>query len=60
MGGRGNGGVRKTRPRGRALKAIPAIEANAELQANLDVRHISCCLYLFFLCQISKAKMLVC
>ncbi|KAJ8620629.1 hypothetical protein MRB53_029158 [Persea americana] len=34
--GRGNGGVKKTRPRGRALKAIPAIEANAELQANLD------------------------
>ena len=31
-------GVKKTRTRDRAPRAIPAPEANAELQANLDVR----------------------
>lgn len=30
-------GVKKSRARDRAVRAIPAPEANAELQANLDV-----------------------
>lgn len=31
-------GVKKTRTRDRAARAVPAPEANAELQTNLDVR----------------------
>ena len=31
-------GVRRSRQRDRAMRGIPAPEANAELQANLDVR----------------------
>ncbi|KAF2311004.1 hypothetical protein GH714_019008 [Hevea brasiliensis] len=33
-------GVKKSRPRDRAVKAFPAPEANAELQANLDRRRL--------------------
>ncbi|KAH1046473.1 hypothetical protein J1N35_037257 [Gossypium stocksii] len=39
-GGRTNAGVKKARPRDRAARAIPAPEANAELQANLDRRRL--------------------
>ncbi|PIA61660.1 hypothetical protein AQUCO_00300886v1 [Aquilegia coerulea] len=40
-GGKANGeGVKKTRTRERAVRAIPAPEANAELQANLDRRRL--------------------
>lgn len=40
--GRSNAdGVKKARTRDRAARAIPAPEANAELQANLDVCQIS-------------------
>ena len=35
-------GVRRSRQRDRAMRGIPAPEANAELQANLDVCQISC------------------
>ncbi|KAB2061804.1 hypothetical protein ES319_A10G110700v1 [Gossypium barbadense] len=38
--GRANAGVKKARPRDRAARAIPAPEANAELQANLDRRRL--------------------
>ncbi|KAK8671084.1 hypothetical protein V6N13_037692 [Hibiscus sabdariffa] len=39
--GRANAdGVKKARPRDRAVRAIPAPEANAELQANLDRRRL--------------------
>ncbi|XP_043708735.1 probable serine/threonine-protein kinase At1g54610 isoform X2 [Telopea speciosissima] len=39
--GRANGdGVKKTRARDRAVRAYPAPEANAELQANLDRRRL--------------------
>lgn len=34
-------GVRRSRPRDRAVRGIPVPEANAELQANLDVCHMS-------------------
>ena len=38
--GRANGdGTKKTRTHDRAPRAVPAPEANAELQANLDVSH---------------------
>uniref|UniRef100_A0A1D1XSI3 [RNA-polymerase]-subunit kinase n=1 Tax=Anthurium amnicola TaxID=1678845 RepID=A0A1D1XSI3_9ARAE len=40
-GGRANGdGAKKTRTRDRATRAIPAPEANAELQANVDRRRL--------------------
>lgn len=35
-------GMKKSRPRDRAVRAMPAPEANAELQANLDVCLINC------------------
>ena len=35
-------GVKRSRQRDRAVRAFPAPEANAELQANLDVCQISC------------------
>lgn len=55
-GGRGNGdGVKKTRSRDRAIRAIPALEANAELQANVDVCQRIVSSTCSFLCQISKA-----
>ncbi|XP_022760494.1 probable serine/threonine-protein kinase At1g54610 [Durio zibethinus] len=39
--GRANAdGVKKARPRDRAVRAVPAPEANAELQANLDRRRL--------------------
>ncbi|XP_038980944.1 probable serine/threonine-protein kinase At1g54610 [Phoenix dactylifera] len=39
--GRANAdGVKKARPRDRAAKAVPAPEANAEIQANLDRRRL--------------------
>ncbi|KAF3773357.1 putative serine/threonine-protein kinase [Nymphaea thermarum] len=43
LSGRGNGGdaVKKARPRERSSRAVPAPEANAELQANLDVSLLS-------------------
>ncbi|KAF3783467.1 putative serine/threonine-protein kinase [Nymphaea thermarum] len=42
LSGRGNGGdaVKKARPRERSSRAVPAPEANAELQANLDRRRL--------------------
>lgn len=44
--GRNNAdGAKKARMRDRTARAIPAPEANAELQANIDV----CCLKLIFL-----------
>lgn len=33
-------GVKKTRPRGRGVRAMPAPEANAELQSNIDRRRL--------------------
>lgn len=33
-------GVKKTRTRDRSARAMPAPEANAELQVNIDVRQI--------------------
>ncbi|KAF8392548.1 hypothetical protein HHK36_022893 [Tetracentron sinense] len=40
--GKANGdGVKKTRPRNRAVRAYPAPEANAQLQTNLDRRRLS-------------------
>ena len=38
-------GVKKARSRDRVARAIPAPEANAELQANLDVSQICCILH---------------
>lgn len=38
-------GTKKTRTRERHARAMPAPEANAELQANIDVRKISLLLY---------------
>ncbi|KAK2646498.1 hypothetical protein Ddye_021693 [Dipteronia dyeriana] len=38
--GKANAEVRKTRSRDRAVRAMPAPEANAELQANLDRRRL--------------------
>lgn len=38
-------GMKKARSRDRVARAIPAPEANAELQANLDVSQISCILH---------------
>ncbi|KAK6265456.1 hypothetical protein QUC31_016293 [Theobroma cacao] len=38
--GRNADGVKKARPRDRAVRAFPAPEANAELQANLDRRRL--------------------
>ncbi|KAK4477934.1 hypothetical protein RD792_017199 [Penstemon davidsonii] len=43
-------GVRKPRPRDRAVRAIPAPEANAELQANMDVCCIILTRYHLFIC----------
>lgn len=44
-GRRANGdGAKKTRSRDRAARAVPAPEANAEIQTNIDVCQISCCL----------------
>lgn len=40
--GKANAEAKKARSRDRAARAMPAPEANAELQANLDVRLISC------------------
>lgn len=41
--GRANAdGVKKARARDRAAKAVPAPEANAEIQANLDVCQTNC------------------
>lgn len=34
--------ARKTRPRDRGVRAMPAPEANAELQSNIDVCPIAC------------------
>lgn len=37
-GGKGNiNGTKKTRTRDRAMRAVPAPDANAELQVNIDV-----------------------
>lgn len=37
-------GVRKTRTRERSARAIPAPDANAELQTNVDVCQLTLCL----------------
>lgn len=39
-GGKINDGVKRTRPRDRAVRAVPTPDANAELQANIDRRRL--------------------
>ena len=52
-------GIKRSRPRDRAVRAMPAPEANAELQANLDVCPINCFLQqnYFILIEVELRKM---
>lgn len=52
--GKSNAEVRKTRSRDRAVRAMPAPEANAELQTNLDVCQISWPLLSFIIFQLTN------